>query len=204
MRFVTRPLGIIQRALRPYLLLNGVIYGSIIAGLAIGAIVPGVTRGAFEAMSSLVDVSPAKNGTLSAMGSGDVSALIVIIFVANVAFGVLGMAVLPSLLIPFSGIVIHVAFAVLLGLTYAPNDGWGLLLQHIPTLLIEMQAYVVALVGAYRVGILVIAPEREGLRSRAAGYVRGLHDLAWLLIPAAALLLLGAVYESFEVIALMK
>lgn len=141
---------------------------------------------------------------MATIDSGNALAMAPIILIANLCFGALGMATLPSLLIPFSGIVIHALFAGFLGLTYAPYEGWDVLLPHSLTLIIELQAYIVLMLGAYLLGKYIFAPQANGFTSRWAGYKRGLGETAWLYIPATILLIVGAVYEAFEVVALLS
>ncbi|MFD7024999.1 hypothetical protein [Promicromonospora sukumoe] len=203
MKLLTRPIALIKDSRRAYLALNAATFGVFIVGLVVGTIWPRAARGANDLIEVLAGVSPASDSVYSAVDGGRVWLLAAIILVANIAFGGLLMAVLPSLLVPFAGIVIHITFAALLGLTYAPVDGWGLLLPHLPTLVIELSAYVLFMLGVYRLGTGVLVPRLRGFPSRAAGYRQGLVDIAWLCIPAVLLLVVGAVYEAFEVIALL-
>lgn len=201
---VHKPRGIIRQNIRAYLALNLVIYGLLVLGLIIGCIFPAIAEASVSAMASVSGLSPAKDGVITSVSSGNVLALAELILIANLCFGALGMATLPSLLIPFSGIVIHALFAGFLGLTYAPYQGWDLLLPHALTLIIELQAYIVLTLGAYLLGKYVVAPQTNGFRSRWMGYKRGLIETAWLYIPATTLLIIGAVYEAFEAMAFLN
>ncbi|MFC3745099.1 hypothetical protein [Paenibacillus sp. GCM10012306] len=199
-----KPLGIIGRNIRPYLVLNLLTYGLLILGLILGYFFPSIAKASVDAMASVSSLSPAQGGVMATIDSGNAPTLAVIILIANLCFGALGMATLPSLLIPFSGIVIHALFAGFLGLTYAPYEGWDVLLPHSLTLLIELQAYIVLMLGAYLLGKYVLSPQANGFTSRWAGYKHGLVETAWLYIPAIVLLILGAIYEGFEVVALLS
>jgi hypothetical protein len=183
--------------------LNFVTYGLLVLGLIVGYFFPAIAEKSIAAMASVSDLSPAQGGVMTTLDSGNVLGLAAIILIANLSFGALGMATLPSLIIPFSGIIIHALFAGFLGLTYAPYEGWDYLLPHLVTLVIELQAYIVLMLGAYLLGKYVVAPRANGFTSRWAGYKQGLVETAWLYIPATALLIVGAVYEAFEVIALL-
>ena len=56
------------------------------------------------------------------------------------------------------------------------------------------------MLGAYLLGRAWLWPGTVGARDRRQGYVRGLRQLGWVSLPALALLVIGAVYEAFEII----
>ena len=204
MRIVRRPLAIMKDSLIPYVVLNACSFGVFSGGLAVGSIWPNASRQAGKILGSLAGMSPASESTFAAVDSGQAWLLAVIILGANVLFGGLLMAILPSLVVPFAGIVIHVVFSGLLGLTFAPSDGWHTLLLHLPTMVIELDAYVFFALGVYRLGVNFLLPRSRGFESRSAAYLQGIVDLGWLCVPATLLLVFGAVYEAFEVIVLLN
>lgn len=204
MNIVRRPLATLKDNLVPYIFLNAASFGFFFGGLVVGSIWPDASRQAGTILGSLAGMSPAADSTFAAVDDGQVWLLAVTILGANILFGGLLMAILPSLVVPFAGLVIHVVFAGFLGLTFAPSDGWHILLLHLPTMVIELAAYVFFMLGIYRLGVNTLFPRSRGFDSRSASYLQGIIDLGWLCVPAILLLVLGAVYEAFEVIVLLR
>ena len=54
------------------------------------------------------------------------------------------------------------------------------------------------MLGAYLLGKSWIRPHTAGSDNRRGGYIRGLQQLGWLALPAAILLVVGAIYEAFS------
>lgn len=201
---IHRPFSVARENVSAYLVLNLCTYGMFVAGLIVGTVWPSVSGGANDLVGILSTASPASSGVAAAMSAGTVWLLVIIIFVANVLIGGVLMAFLPSVVIPFAGIAVHVGFASLLGLTFAPDEGWSTLLLHLPTLMIEMQAYVFFMLGVYILGRKSLRPRLRGFRTRWAGYRHGLAEVGWLCIPAGLLLAVGAVYEAFDVTTFLR
>jgi hypothetical protein len=109
------------------------------------------------------------------------------------------LIVLPSLVVPFAGIAFFTCKAVEIGVTLAPADGtgWVILIPHSLTFVIEFQAYVLLVLGAYLLGRSWLRPATVGAQNRRQGYVRGLRQVGWLSLPALALFVIGAIYEAF-------
>jgi hypothetical protein len=63
---------------------------------------------------------------------------------------------------------------------------------------IEFQAYIVLLLGAYLLGKGWLWPRAAGIENRRQGYLQGLRQLGWVALPAGILLVIGAVYEAFS------
>jgi hypothetical protein len=124
---------------------------------------------------------------------------LVILGVNTLTVGALSI-LLPSMILPFAGIAVFAYRAFDIGLTLAPADhtGWVALIPHSPTYVIEFQAYVLLVLGAYLLGKSWLRPETIGARNRRQAYVRGLQQIGWLSLPALALFVIGAVYEAFS------
>ena len=83
---------------------------------------------------------------------GELLLAIVLTFLVNLIFGGFVFLTLPSTVIPFAGILLGLYRAVLWGLLFAPTETSTLgptLWLHIPTILIEGEAYVVAMLGVW-------------------------------------------------------
>jgi hypothetical protein len=72
------------------------------------------------------------------------------------------------------------------------------LIPHSLTLVIELQAYVLLMLGVYVLGRHWIWPRSVGAENRRGGYLEGLRQLGSLTLAAFVLLVVGAVYEAFS------
>jgi hypothetical protein len=186
------PLRIIGENLRAYLVTNAAVYGLFVAGFGAGLVFPQLSQAQYARLED--------DGTASTVASLITSPwlfALVILGVNTIKMGMLTI-VLPSLIVPFAGIPLCAYWVVETGATLVPASdiGWVALIPHSLTLLVELQAYVLLLVGVYLLGRQWLWPRAVGTRRQ--GYVAGLRQLGWLSLPAAALLIVGAVYEAFS------
>jgi hypothetical protein len=191
-RILRRPREIVRADLRAYLVLNVVMYGALVAGLVTALILPELRA---ARLTSLQDDGTA-DLVVSLLSNVWLFAL-VILGVNTFTVGV-WLIVLPSLVVPFAGLAFSTYWAVQTGVTLAPADatGWVILIPHSLTVLIEVQAYILLVFGAYLLGRAWLRPATVGAQNRRQGYVRGLQRLGWLSLPALALLVIGALYEA--------
>ncbi|MCS5717717.1 hypothetical protein N1027_06165 [Herbiconiux sp. CPCC 205763] len=199
MQLIRKPFGIIRENLRIYLVLNALAYGLFLVGFAIGLIFPDLSAGRAEALEN--------DGTadlvLSLISNPWLFAL-VILLVNTFQLSLLTI-VLPSLIIPFSGIVAFSVWVVITGVTLVPADGagWVALIPHSLTLIIELQAYILVLTGVFLLGKFWLRPRSIGAANHRTGYLRGLQHLGRLAVPAFLLLIVGAIWEAFSLIYLV-
>jgi ABC-type glycerol-3-phosphate transport system permease component len=71
-------------------------------------------------------------------------------------------------------------------------------IPHSLTFLIELQAYVLFLLGAFLVVKYWLFPRTAGAENRRQGYLRGLRQLGLLALPALVLLIIGALWEAYS------
>lgn len=199
MRLLRRALEIVQASRRAYLALNAILYGSVLAGFGAGLLFPGLTAAQMESFedggqADLVR-SLLENPWLFALA-----------ILANNALraGLLNL-VLPSMIVPFAGIVWYVYSLFTVGLMLAPvdRDGWLVLVPHSLTVVMEVQAYVLLALGAYLLGRAWTWPRTVDAENRRQAYVAGLRQLGVLSLPALALLVVFALYESFSIVYLV-
>ncbi|MFJ4223760.1 hypothetical protein [Microbacterium sp. NPDC089695] len=192
--FWRRPFRVIRENRRVYLLLNAGAYGLVLIGFALGLLFPGLTE--------------AGAAGLEADGTGDLVRQLVQT-PALFALGILGInlfrlsaltIVLPSLVVPFAGLAFFAYWAVDTGIVLVPTSpgGWIILIPHALTVIIELQAYVLFLLGAFLLGKYWLFPRTIDARNRRQGYVRGLRKLGLLALPALALLVIGALWEAYS------
>lgn len=191
-----RPLQIVRTNARAYVLLNVLAYGLVAMGMVIGMLLPELSVSRAQALET--------DGTadlVRAVASSPwlFAALILAVNVFQLSTLTI---VLPSLIVPFGGILAFSIWAVVTGVTLVPADGpgWVAMIPHSLTLVIELQAYVLVLLGVFLLGRHWIRPATIGEATRRRGYVRGLQQLGWLAVPAFVLLVIGAVWESFSLI----
>lgn len=193
-RFWRRPFRIIRENRRAYLLINIVAYGLALVGFVIGLLFP--------------DLNAAQAASLEDDGTGELVRWLVNIppLFALTILGVnvfrlsLLTIVLPSLIVPFAGLAFFGYWAVETGITLVPAspEGWVALIPHSLTFVIELQAYILLLLGAYLLGKNWLFPRTIGAKNRRQGYLRGLQQIGLLALPALALLIIGAVWEAYS------
>lgn len=193
MPLVRAPLQILRTHRRAYLLANLVFYGLVLGGFALGLAVPELAAGRAEGLET--------DGTADLVGRllSNVWLFAAMILGVNTITVGLASIVLPSLVIPFLGIAVFAYRAVVIGVTLAPTDQstWIVLIPHSLTLVIEFQAYILLVLGAYLLGRAWITPSFVEETSRVRAYGTGLRLLGVLSLTALALLVVGAVYEAF-------
>lgn len=147
--WLTPAFAIIRTHRRAYLWLNVMYYGLIGVGIGYAMFDPGLQKLITDAVGAAFTQGP-----LAAVGeayvTGQTLRAILLTFVINLFGGSGATITLPSLIIPFSGLLMGAYRAILWGLIYAPNtpELRMIFLPHLPTLLLEGQAYVLALLAA--------------------------------------------------------
>lgn len=201
MKTLRSALDVLSKARRPYVILNIGYYGLVICSMAFTALNPSFHQALMAAvgeslsdglLAPVVDAYSAERIVLA-------TALTVGI---NVSVGSFATITLPSLILPFSGLLMAVVRAVLWGMLFAPRSVAGIgagqvgaaLLMAILVLL-EGQGYVLASLGAYLHGRAFLRPRRVGLDSRRQGYSYGLKTQARIYALVVVVLLIAAVYE---------
>lgn len=194
-RWFRRPFQIIRANLGAYLALNALAYGLFLVGMGVGLLRPEL---AGTNMASLQ-----QDGTLelATWAMSSVWLFSLVILAVNTVGLSLVHVLLPSAIVPFGGIAVFAYWAFDTGVTLAPvNEIAALtLIPHSLTVLIEFQAYVMVLLGAYRLGMSWLRPRTVGARNRRQGYVHGLWQVGLLSLPALTLLVIGAIYEAVEI-----
>lgn len=200
MRFLRRPFQLVRKNMRAYIAINVVMYGLALIGFVLGLLFPHLNATQVEALqddgtAALVTDLLTKPWLFAATILG-----------VNVARISLASIVLPSMVVPFAGLVITAWWAFTTGITIAPMEpaGWIPLIPHSLTLVIEFQAYVFLMLGAFILGRSWIRPRTVDAVTHRQGYVRGLQQLGWLGLAALAMLIVGAVWEAFSLFAVLS
>lgn len=188
-----KPFQIIRANFRAYLIINAIVYGLVITGVVAAMVFPNL--GATQ-LATLED-----NGTADLVRSliNNPWLFSLTILGVNVMTGALWI-VLPSLIVPFTGIALFAYKAFTLGLAMALSTEMMAvaLIPHSLTILIEFQAYALLMFGAYILGRSWVRPATIGARSHRQGYVRGLKQLGLLSLSTLPLFIIGAIWEAFS------
>ena len=152
-----------------------------------------------------------KAGPLAPVGSaiavGRVVNLAVSIFATNLITGTFVFITVPSLLFPPWALLLGGWRALLWGVAFGVPYGhltMDKLVFHYVTMLVEGEAYVIAIFGSLRQALALIRPGRFGEASRLRAYLAAIVDNVKLLLVVVVLLAVGAVYEAFEVLYILR
>ncbi|WP_022904727.1 stage II sporulation protein M [Curtobacterium sp. B8] len=189
-----RPVEIVRENSRVHLVLNAATYGLLLVGFALGMLFPGLSQARATALED--------DGTAALVGAvfRQPALFALVILAVNVFRLSLLTIVLPSLVVPFAGLVTFGCWLVQTGITLVPGtaEGWVALIPHALTVLIELQAYITVALGVFLVGKHWTRPGTAGVERRRDGYLAGLRKLGRLSVPALVLLVLGAVWEAYS------
>lgn len=197
--FLRRPFRLIRENLRAYLFLNLAAYGLVAIGFVVGLIFPELPA----ARAAALEADGTADTVRGVLDSAPLFALL--IFAVNVFRLSLATIILPSLIVPFAGLAVFGYWAVETGITLVPTTpiGWVAQIPHSLTVLIELQAYVLFLLGAYLLGRNWLFPKLIGAPTRRRGYLEGLKSIGLLALPALVLLVIGAIWEGYSLLYLV-
>ncbi|MCL5074629.1 MAG: hypothetical protein M1136_03110 [Chloroflexi bacterium] len=134
--------------------------------------------------------------------SGNFPLAATLTFLFNLAMGAILYITLPSLIVPFAGIILGCFRAT----------AWGVLLSMVVLagvvktagflviLVLEGQGYVLAMLAAWALGRAALRPAGVGARGYWGGYVVGLKHTALIYVFVVVFLAIAAICESFGVI----
>ncbi|WP_424358083.1 hypothetical protein [Methanocella sp. MCL-LM] len=185
-----------------FLATNALFFGAIGIGALIAFFLP-ETQAAVLAVFAL----ELKSGTLSpvsqAYGTGSILKAAWMTFANNLMYGTLQSLTLPSFLFPPYALLMGCLRSLTWGIAFIIPQGkmtLRVILPHLLTLLIEGEAYVIAIFGCLRQAEGLLWPARLGESSRIGGYLHAVRDNIRLLILVTVILVVGALYEAFELL----
>lgn len=194
MDHVRTPFRLVRANLRTHFVMCAIVYGMLLVGMAAGLLFPDLHAAQLAEQDA--------NGTTGLVTSllDNVWLFSLVIFAVNVFAAAVATIVLPSLIVPFSGIATFAFSAFVIGVTLAPVDKTAavVLIPHSLTILIELQAYALVMLGAFLLGRAWLRPGTVDAPNRRTGYLRGLRQFGWVCLPALVLLVVGAIYEAFS------
>lgn len=199
LRSTGQPFRIVSENRRVYLLLNLATYSIALIGFAIGLMFPELV----QARAASMEEDGTADLVLSIFSQPWLFALVIL--GVNVFQLSALTIVLPSLIVPFAGVAAFGVWVAVTGVSLVPTSdtGWVALIPHSLTLIIELQAYILLVLGAFLLGKSWLFPGTIGADNRRQGYMRGLQALGWLTLPAFGLLVIGAIWEAFSLVYLV-
>jgi len=201
MNLVRHAWAIVKENRRAYIIINAVYYGLV----AIFMVYAAFNQSLQETLVNSVGES-FTSGIFAFVGqtygTGQVLAAMAVTVVINLFIGTFLEITLPSLIIPFFGMLMGVVRAVLWGLLLSPAYPplRLLMIPHSLTLILEGQGYIIGLLAVYVQGRAFLWPGSVGMDGHWRGYVEGLKRTGWLYTLVILVLLAAAIYEALEVI----
>lgn len=197
--------GLVQENRRAYIFLNILYYGLVAVCMIYVAFNQELQRSLMEQVGAAFMTGPMAFVGQSYVNAQVFTAILATFFV-NLLIGSFASVTLPSLVIPFSGMLIGVYRAVLWGLLLSPaNPDLRLaMIPHSVTLILEGQAYILAMLAAYIQGRAFLWPKSVGLERRARGYLEGLKRTGKLYVLIVLTLAIAAIYEVIEVVIMIQ
>jgi hypothetical protein len=197
----------IKDARQPYVILNLVYYGLVICGMAYAAFDRSVQEYLMESVGSALTEGPLAT-VAEAYNTEHVLQAIGLTLGINLAVGSFASITLPSLVIPFSGLLVAGVRAVTWGLLFSPGSVAGIGpgevvigALFVVLVILEGQGYILAAMGAYLQGRAFLWPQSAGATGHRQGYWHGLKDEARVYLLVALVLLVAAVYEVWFAVA---
>lgn len=199
--FLNRSTDLLRQHRRSFVAINVVFYGLVLLAMLLAAFKPDLQTEATERANAQLNQFTLGRLTAGAYEDGDVLTAAGLTFALNVLIGTLLVITLPSLVVPFWGMLLLCYRAYEWGLLFSPigPDAWKGA-PHLLTLLVEGQAYVVAALPVWLHGCRILFPRTHGYPSRRRAWSAGwsLHRDAYPTV--LVLLFFGAIYEAVEVI----
>lgn len=197
-------LRVIRQHRKAFIVLCAIFYGllalAMLATMSFPRLKP-LAKSIYD-INNLTDVALIQS-VFAAYKNGHLFTAAALTFLVNVGVAVL-LTTVPSLIIPFVGILAVFYRGLLWGAMFAPFGMERLILvPHFPTVIVEGLGYVVAAFAAYVHGVMVWNPRHYGFASRADAYRKGLAVVAQLYLIVVLILAFAALYEAFEVIHLV-
>ena len=136
---------------RAWVGMNILYFGTVALGMLAVLVYPALQQSLLQGVGQAFSPTGTLGPLVQAYTEGRLGMAMVLTFLVNLVLGSLLVLSLPSLVIPFAGILMGVFRAWLWGVLFSPFGGeWDLgLLPHALTVLLEGEAYVVAMLGVW-------------------------------------------------------
>ncbi len=189
---------------KPYLILNIVYFGLVLLGAIYSSSNPSLVQWLKEGTAQALTNGGPLVMVAEAYISGNFLMAVVLTFIVNLVLGAILYITLPTMIVPFFGLLMGSFRAVLWGvlvLSLIPFEAYS-----VPawlTMFFEGEAYILAMLAAYIQSKAFLWPENVGAATRRQGYVIGLAATWKLYVLIVLILAVAAIWEAFAVIYLM-
>lgn len=174
-----------------YIGMNIGLYGLFVLGGLVAYANPQLVK----LMQEIVGGALEQIGIGSALGGG-VLGLAIVIFYWNFTNGLVLTTAVPGLFLGIPALLFNAMRYFVLGFALSPVAlPLANYLLHLPTIVVELQAYILATFGGMVLMLKTL---------RAEGYRAGLRALGLMVYLGAFFLLIGAWYEAFSILVLMR
>lgn len=183
----------------PYLVLCGLYYGILLALMIYAVFDAPLQTRMLEANRSSYMTGALSLSEKTAVDLGSLQVL-GLAFLFNVLGTSYAGITLPSFVFPFIGVFIGLYRAAMLGVVFSPFNAEinQIILPHLPTMFIEGQATILAMLGAYIQGMAMIWPASIGQKSRWKAYVEAVRQTGTIYMFIMSILLISALYGVIE------
>jgi hypothetical protein len=204
-RLTTLAWALVRENKRAHVVFNILYYGLILVFMGVAALNPGWQDELIHTTTESVTSGPLAMAG-EAYSNAEVFKAIALTFVVNLFIGSLAFMTLPSMVVPFLGLLSGVYRAVVWGLIFYPGhpDMRIVMIPHSLTLILEGQAYILVMLAAWLHGRAFLFPKSAGAQGYWHGYVAGLKQTGKIYFLVVLILLAAAVYEAIEVIWIAK
>jgi hypothetical protein len=197
--------AVVKENRRAYVVLNVLYYGLVVVFMGVAALNQPLQDKLIKAVGASFLTGP-----LAIVGDAYINAellkAIALTFLVNLFVAALLYITVPSLIIPFCGLLLGVYRAILWGLIFSPMHPSMrmVMLPHALTLILEGQAYVLAMLAAFIQGRAFIWPQTVNVEGHWRGYLEGLLRTGKIYLLVVLTLFIAAVYEVLEVVLLAR
>lgn len=203
MKIINEIRDIFRKDKKLFVLVNVFYFSVMLVGAAIALANPQAQAELLMATGQELSAGPLSSVT-DAYVSGNILSAASATFVMNYIAGTLGTITLPSLVLPIwapiMGAIRSLAWGIMI---LVPVEGLypaNIAVPHYLTLLLEGEAYVIAIFACLRQVKALIRPADFGTDSRLKAYVTSIFDNARLQLVVIPVLAVAALYEAGEVI----
>jgi hypothetical protein len=201
MKVLRSSLDVLKRARRPYLILHLVYYGLIASAMLYTISDRSLQEQLAQLVLDALGVGPLAPASL-AFSAGRALLTVGLIFAVNLLGATFLVITVPSLIVPFGGLLVFAVRALLWGILFAPQVSGGVEVREVLMglgvlllLVLEGEGYILAALGAFIQGRALFWPESVEASGFLQGCGYGLREQARLYVLIVLLLLVAAVYE---------
>jgi len=195
--------SIFKKDIRLFAVVNVIYFGMVVAGAVVALAMPDLQMSLITAAGQTFGSGSPLGGVGEAYLSGNIAVAALYTLITNFFLGTLAAITIPSLLLPFWALLMGAYRALLWGIMLViPVQGilpLSTLMPHYLTIILEGEAYVVAIFACTRGLFALLKPKNFGTDSRLRAYWKSIKDNGKLLLIVIALLAVAAAYEAWEV-----